>query len=274
MPDFPLGWGVGFQELITTASTVVSTAGGSTNTKGSWAELIAATARDYDYLTLIVQASTVASTRSNLVDLAIGSAGNEVPILTNYLVSGAPTTPNYITLPIAVAEGTRLSVRSQCTTASSGIRVALVGGVTGLLATPASGIIETLGAVTADSGGTPCDAGAVGSTLGAWAQLSAATTHDIGALKVAMGNGTNATIGTSLTMSVSNRLQVGVGSAGNEVPVFDNVYFLRATDFGQLPDVWVPVGIPAGSRVAARISNLTTDAADRVIDVVAYGLVS
>ena len=267
MPDFPLR-APGFSQAGATPGTSVA-ASASINTKGAWTELVASTAFDADALQIIMAIPDV--TTGHLLDLAIGGAGSEIEVLSNLLVSSVGRSSTTLTFPTLLPAGSRISARVQSQTASSAVRVRTMLIRGGFLLPAAGGRVETIGAATADSGGTPLDAGAAANTYGAWAQMTASTSRDIDAIQFRLGNAGNATPSAS---TCNFYLQIGVGAGGSEIPVLDGYAFATMTtgDMGRAPDVWYPVAIPAGSRIAARIRSDITDATDRIVDLVLYAL--
>lgn len=256
----------------TTSSNVTSgfrafTASATVNTKGAWVELIASTAEDYD--ALLVSWAISASNISNLIDVGIGGAGAEQVIVDNLHTSIANSITEWFLIPKAIPAGTRIAVRSQSTTASAQARAGVTGMKAGWFYPQGGGDIVTLGANTADSGGTQLDAGATANTFGAWVQLTASTANPIKAMALRTGaiNNAAATAGQAV-------LQIGVGAAAAEQGLFEVAFNIGAvgSNFGPMPPVWFPVSIPAGVRVAARFMSTVTDATDRLMDVVAYGL--
>ena len=123
---------ISFNAGSTTGVTV--TASGSSNTKGSYAQLIAATARDYIGLFFAVgRAGSLPSTSgSHLMDVAIGASGQEKIILPNLVFEYAAAAEAYYPETegpyfIAVPAGTRLAARSQSDTSSSPVTVVAYG---------------------------------------------------------------------------------------------------------------------------------------------------
>ncbi len=102
----------------TSAGVTVSNPGAG-NTKGSYTEIIASTDRPYQGLFISIQGaqSTAISSGNILVDVAIGSAGNEINIIDNLQCvtttgeSVDPITPS--TIMRHIPAGTRISARFQ-----------------------------------------------------------------------------------------------------------------------------------------------------------------
>lgn len=103
----------------TSLSTVVSPSA-SANTKGSYAQLIASTARDYIGIVPIVQGTQIAGAFA--VDISIGSAGNEVDLIPNLLERNPGGNISVgvagVFFPIPIPAGTRVSSRCQFKNAS------------------------------------------------------------------------------------------------------------------------------------------------------------
>lgn len=272
MAQFPLAVGGGSCSGTTTTSNATSgvraiSAAASANTKGSWTEIIASTAEDYECLLFMFSAAT--SNVSYLVDVGIGGAGSEVAIVSDIHTSIGNNSSEWFSIPRAIPAGTRISVRVASSTLSSQVRAAVVGIKGGWFTPQGGGDVTTYGANAADSGGTPVDAGASANTFGAWAQLTASTGADIKAIAIRTGGVNNATPTTGQGL-----LQVGVGAGGSEQPLFEIPFQMGTTidNYGPMPHMWFPADVPSGSRLAARVMMTVTDATDRVMDVVAYGL--
>lgn len=110
---------------------------------------------------------------------------------------------------------------------------------------------ESAGAVTASSRGTTVTGHASANTKGSYVELTASTAFDAdGFLLVA----------STPTVAVDHMLDIAVGGAGSEAVVLANLavelYFT-----GGSPAVFIPVAIPAGSRVSARVQGSTGGAA-------------
>jgi hypothetical protein len=106
------GEGVGVATATSLPTLLTANAAG--NTKGSYAQLIASTAHDYSGF--IFYADAVSGT-TYLVDLAIGGAGSEIPIMPNIYLGSAAGAMFYA--PIAIPAGTRVAARCQCAAAAA-----------------------------------------------------------------------------------------------------------------------------------------------------------
>lgn len=255
-----------------TSSGTTITAAGSTNTKGSYTQLIAATADPIDLLLITPGAPSAAA--DYLIDIAIGGAGSEQVIISNLLIcsgkaSGVSANMPLL-LPLSIPAGTRIAARCQATTASATIALMLHGLARGLLDQSGLSRVTTYGANTADSGGTSVDPGASANTKGAWTQIVASTSAQHTALFVAFGNQVN-----TVRTSGSWLIDIGIGGAGSEQILIADL-FVRGSSSNDtvttMLTVLLPVAIPAGTRISVRAASDITDATDRLIDAAIYGV--
>ncbi len=244
------------------------TAHASANTKSTWTQLIAAL--PFDIAVLLPTLLPTNGPRDYLMDIGVGSAGNEQVVIANLLCSAAGIYVNaQFIFPVALKSGDRLAARVQATVGSSNLNF-LCNGVGGAAGFRGQNRVETWGAVTADSGGTSVDPGGAANTYGSWVQLVAASSFDVSQIMIAFGNQAN-----SARTSGSYKIDIGIGSAGNEQVIIPKIYLAAHSVSDQLGVGAVgpfPVAIPAGSRVAVRDQSDITDATDRLIDVVVYGM--
>lgn len=93
--------------------------GASTNTKGAYSELSAATSNKIDWVCILLggQANSDRTTARWLFDVAIGGAGSEQVILADMQFS-CHSTPDAIVgwyqLPLSIPRGSRVAARAQC----------------------------------------------------------------------------------------------------------------------------------------------------------------
>lgn len=171
----------------------------------------------------------------------------------------------HFTLPIPAR--TRISARVQHTGTAAHVRVAGHLYSTGFADFSPLSKVVTYGANTADSGGTPIDPGATAGTKGAWIQMTASTTAPI--VKMLMAIGSDINNSRALT---SWLFDVGIGSAGNEVPLIQNIslecwWCIHPRVVGP-----IDVSIPQASRLSIRAQCTNIDATDRLFDIVLYGV--
>jgi len=106
------GDGIGITLGSSVGTTLTASAAG--NTKGSYAQLIASTARDYSGLIVLAYGQ---SATEYLMDIAIGASGSEQVIMPNVMLGIASMAGFYI--PLAVPSGTRVAARCQCAAAAA-----------------------------------------------------------------------------------------------------------------------------------------------------------
>lgn len=269
MADWPLPGLTGAESFgLSGSSGKPVTSSASANTKGTWVELAASTTHDAS--AMLVWLTNSLDLRDHLVDIGIGAASSET-VLINNLFKGEATDlrgPNPYFFRVPVPKGARLSARNQCSTGSNLVTVHLqvfYGNYS-----PGRGVVQTFGAETANSGGTAIDPGGTVDTKGSWVELSASTDHDISELVFGIGSRRNN------GQQRSNALfDVGVGAAASEQVILPDIQ-LGVNDLadGYRPNTLgpFPASIPGGSRVAVRAQSNTTNATDRLFDIVLYGV--
>lgn len=270
MPDWSLlGGGARYEASgLTGSEGVLVTASGSANTKGSYAELIAAVSVEVVALDINLRMTT--TNADSLIDIAVGAAGSEQDIISNVLVGGRQgIRTDKMWVPIRIPNGTRISARIQSSTGSSAISVGIV--VWGQSFPPSSplGRITTYGADTIDSGGVSVDPGAVANTKGAYSEVVASTGNEIKMLWMSVGEQANiARTGGDWAFDIA----VGAGTS-EQIVVPDLLSRLVSTTDSFHGRVYgpYPVQIPSGTRLAVRAQSSVTDATDRLVDVVLYG---
>jgi len=242
---------------------------GSANAKGGYVDLVTAASNTIDIYGLYISLYNNHATRDCLFDISVGESGVEQVIVSNLLWSMPPAgnVIGNIYLPLFVRRGQKLSVRQQCSTATSTATMYL----TATNQNPFPYLLrscETWGAATGDSGGTGLDPGGSAGTFGAWAPLTTSCTRRVRQVVIAIGNQNN-----GARANAHWRLQLGIGGAGAESSLIDYHLASNITGDHVNPAFVGPfaLDIPAGSRVSARCNCDIIDATDRLIDVAAYG---
>ena len=275
MADWPLGLGQQKHSLegevsAGTTGTLINSASGSANTKGSWTELSASLPFNANGFWLDMPDLSAAAFRSFLLDIGIGAAASEVVVVPNILLNpkATPWVTGPLWFPIRLPVGARLAARIQCDSATqSGARI-LVRPASQSWVTPESfGRATDYGVNTSTSLGVTVDPGGSVDTYGSWTELIASTTYRIRALSVFLSSLSNGTMTNALW-----RFDIGVGAAASEVVFLEGIQLVGNTAEVLCPQ-WVgPFGLdlPAGSRLAMRARCSINDATDRLI---AAGLV-
>lgn len=247
------------------------TASGSTNTKGSWTQLIASTAHDAIGMMIYMRGNT--GTQQVLVDIGIGASSSEIALIPNLKYTNAAYGFSFTAwFPVQIPAGTRLSARCQSSVASGNMKVHVVL-IYGALKNPVP-LTHVLdyGADTSTSAVTSVDPGGTANTKGAWTQITASTTHDIKALGIAWYSSTAA------TTAVARLIDIGVGAGGSEqilLPDLRNQSDNSGTLARQATPPFLgcfPVHIPAGTRIAARCACTSNSSTPRTMGMVLYGV--
>lgn len=237
---------------------------GTANGKGAYVQLIASTGFAYSAFSVQLTGEGGGG-QCYLVDIAIGAAGSEQVIVSNILLDTTRAigmNDINITLPIAIAAGSRISARCQ-EPGGAGTRnvgVVLSGRSGGVNYGPASvGAATTYGAVTASTNGTLIDQGASANAWGAWTQMSASTAVYHNMLIAVMGTDQQAANfgGTYL-------FQIGIGAAASEVAI---AQFRSSTNTNgtrmQNNSYYTNTQIPPGTRLSMRAQCTLAAASDR-----------
>lgn len=242
-----------------TTALILSPTTTAANTKGAWYEWLAAAPFDLTSLTL----RGLPQTESTLADIGVGAAGSEIVLVPNLLFASPSLATNYsnpAVCPVYVPKGTRLAVRGQ-TSKAGAATLGYFGEVrgAGFRAEKPLQHVQAYGPLTASSLGTAVLTG-VGA-YGAWVELSSAIGRTIHALMVMIGMSTDLTF-------LRAHVQVGIGAAGSEVPLYESSDALWAAAGEQGP-IYGPFAcsLPAGTRVAIRGFGGTA----KTIRVAAYG---
>lgn len=214
------------QNAITSAVLFISAGSGASgnNTKTAYSQLIAATSYDASLVDICLSLGAGAVAGFNAAfDLAIGSSGNEVPILSNILLENdydvAATGGNsaHILLPLTIPAGSRLSMRCQVSAAYNGASTYVYINSCDLYSTSFTGTqfgaIDTIGFQSGSTIGTSVTAGSSANVKGSYAQLIALTSYDYIGYFLAFDYQSTSSSNSGF------RTDIAVGSSGNEVVI-------------------------------------------------------
>lgn len=249
---------------VTATSNGTTLTCGAANTKGSYVQLDASTAFAVAWVTIILSNQNNGG-RDVLVDIATGAAGAETVVIANIWGGTQNSFPNNVyRFRLSIAAGVRIAARAQDNGGSETLDITMQIGDDDW----GSGAVDTYGAVTADSGGTSIDPGAVANTKGAYVQLSASSAADLTELIFAAGNQDNAARQFDHWL-----VDIATGAAGAEsVAIADVMVGQAATGSVNVsPNIasWL-LAIASGARLAVRAQTTTTDATDRLFDAFLY----
>jgi hypothetical protein len=259
MPDFYLQEGQRFEAAG--ANTGISegteiTAAGSTNTKGSYTQLLASTAFASAGI-LITQGGNSNNSANFLTDIAIGGSGSEQVVVPNLFYKGNGDGRLVSTyLPCSVPSGQRISARTQCSSATGKLRIMCQFIAGGFQMPPGVSQVTAYGADLANSRGTDFTSSGSSNTKGSWTALSTSTTAPMSWAAI-----------LAVASSGSQHLfDIGVGGAGSEVAVVTNLN-IRAGD-DDIRAYAFPLRIPKASRLSVRCAAA---AGSQTMRLVLYG---
>lgn len=239
------------------------------NTKGAYATLVSGTTYAGTWVFLNTYASAVSGTDTSMVlDIAIGTAGNETIVLADLLVGfrrkGGLLFPLYVPAG-ATVRGRAASVRGALSPQQWSLDV--YGGEPDCGLT-APGKITTYGVTGASCSGTAVTPNATTDTKGSYTQLVASTTAPIHALLIAVQG-----VSGSLSTNVIYNIDIAVGGSGSETPIIHDhlVEVNGSEEMVPYTHEFAPLSlnIPAGSRLSARCSGNASSAV--AIEVGVYG---
>lgn len=265
---FPLGievcngQDVGVVTSSSTGTTV--TASSTANTKGSYAQLIATTAADC--VMVYIQATNLLAVTVNfLVDIAIGPSGSEKVVVPNIFMVGASATGGscFDTLiPLSIPQGTAVSARCQCSTASGAISLKLTTFDGAFTHSEGAAGYDDLGTSTSTSGGATITASSTTNTKGAYTQLIASTARDYRGLLLDFGK-------TPAAGDGFNLYDIAIGAAGSEVIIASNLMVGNMVNAAVVDrQVFLPISIPAGTAISVRMQSTV---ASNTCTMTAYG---
>ena len=243
------------------------TAGSTAHTKGAVVQLTSATTHDAAWV--LVQLSGASTGADYLVDLMIGEAPEQV-IIPDMYVSGRAATADFgpYLFPLFIPAGSRLAARCQASTASATLRISVVLiAPTLLMGGSRPSVVASYGA-TANSLGTNIDPGETANTDSAWVEITPSTVRDHHWLVIAGRFGNR-----NLSAETSWRLSIGIGEDPEQV-LIPNLHMSAdvTSDAPYCPVVCLPVFIPAGSRLTARVRSSSTTDGDRDVWLRLYGV--
>lgn len=224
----------------------------ATGSKGSWTQIVASTT--YDTCFMIVQwAGDGAGSQTAVVDIGVGSAGNEVVIVSNLMGygTGSSVARTQYALPVVIPAGTRIAARAQAAAGTDAGRVSLILAEGGFGQSDGFAGVDAIGFDSANTRGTTITCSSTAHTKGSYAQLTASTPVDYEGLIVVPDENIHPPDTRWL-------VDLAIGGAGSEQVIVPNMVFrFISTDNYVLPmkSPIIPVCIPAGTRMAIRAQS-------------------
>lgn len=238
----PLGYG-------TDGALTPVVAGASVSVKGSYVTIgttVNAWAGFY------LEVSQVTASARYALDIR---AGGTTIIVPDFYVEGAGNTRVFI--PLQVAAGTLLEARSQCTNASSTMRIAVSGRIAAANIPPAFTTMTAL--TTFDTGTRPSTTAVPTAATIAWTQLVASTAAAYGALLIQVGQGTIPATQQQATAYIA------IGGAGSEVQIARMAAFAQTSSPSFVRAYrLIEKAIAAGTRLSAAMLAPAADNGPRV----------
>lgn len=230
---------------------------------GSYTQLIASTAADAGWCELAFTCGTI-SNNGGAVKLAVGGAGSEKDILVDLTLSTfGSLAATRVSFPICIPAGTRVSAAAQCFNAGGEtayyVNAQLYDG--GFGSNEGIAGYDSVGFNTANAVGTVITASATPNTKGSYTQLIASTPRDYCGIFIGPDMNTAQTVAQLL-------LDIAIGAGGSEVVIVPNWSQPPFSD--KMARGFVPVSIPAGTRIAARCQSPTASATIGLSLITAY----
>lgn len=228
----------------------VITSSGTAHVKGAYSEITPSTPLDASGMLVFIQESDSTDSEHG-VDIAIGAAGAERIILPNLWRARGIHRPVVYHCPISLRSGTRISARTQSNQINNNCRVQIMLLAGGFYSMPSLSIAETVGFVASSTYGTTIDTLAAAGIKGDWVNIGSFA-NPIKCLLLSMGAGTAATGAVwNVDLAINGQIivpdyNVGASAAGR--PTVSPL---------------LPVDIPAGTILQARIASSSTAAGTR-----------
>lgn len=247
----------GSANVATVLTGIAATASGSTNTKGSWAQVVSATDRDWYgfWISFSSAVSPAGLNAAQLVDVGIGGAGSETVLVPNILAGGrfvltggaisSVDLPVYV--PVSIAKGTRVAVRTQAATASRVCRVNIWGESGSSMPRPIYSGCDTYGIDLSTSKGVELTSNASANTFGSWTNVGGTTSRNYQAFLISAQVPALTTVSNRAYLieggySGAGYMRIAAGTTTNE------------TWGAAIPAQYVGQNVPSGTQLQARIS--------------------
>lgn len=279
----PGGWPIGAglanatdQGTVTASSRGTNLTTGAANTKGSYVQLVASTANDTCWCIVTIDNAPAGGTDLS-VDIAVGGAGSEVIVASDLKTQNQIGLAPRFSFPLTIPAGTRIAARAQSTAATTTVVAQVTLLDAAFHAQQGAPNLDTYGFASGTTLGTQLDPGATANTKGAYAQLTASTTNDLAGFFVAFDINGQSSGSTGIAEYL---VDVSIGAAASEKVILPNIQLIgdRQTIANNacyiLPATtdYLPIFIPAGTRLSARCQCSINTATARLIGITFYGV--
>lgn len=241
-------------------------------TKSAWTQLTASTTTDVSWV--LVEVETLTSGGQYFaVDLGVGASGFEVAIVNNLVFSAPGSFSNVYHLPLSIPAGTRVSARFSSSNGYDTLPINLLGFQDTYPSASTGSAVDTYGFSATTNIGAAVDPGGTINTKGAYTQITASTTADICGIVINYDAQTT----TTGTGTIPQWLvDVAIGASGSEVVVIPNKWMVSyAAGTASLylaVSHYMPIPIPAATRIAVRAQCSVNATPDRIFGVTIYGV--
>lgn len=248
--------------------------GGSTFTKGAWVQIVASLTQDTSWMLFYIETENSPGS-AYAVDIGIGGSGSEIAIVNNLFFNEVVGGGRRYMFPLTIPAGTRVAARAAGNSASSNVSVCFTVFSDSYQSAGCGSAIDTYGFNSATIQGVAIDPGATANTKGAYSQIVSATTADTAGIFVNFDTQNNT---TGSTNSSTQLIDIAVGASGSEIVIVPNTLLssFQSTGgesiqmSGYLP--YMPIQIPAGSRLAVRSQCSTNVSPDRLFGCTIWGV--
>ena len=266
---------VGSATASATNGTVLTAATSPTYSKGSWTQLIASTVYDSSWARITI-AGEGQSGRAIAVDIGVGSSGNEVAIINNLGMGSYGTQQVSYMFPFSIPLGTRVSARISSSLTADNAQAAHCTLFADRYMSPGVvSAIDTYGFSNTTNLGVLVDPGGTANTKGAYTEIVSATSNDIAGFMLMFDTQNQQTPSTNHV--VNWLVDLAIGGSGSEVIVMPNwlqiAYCWASKNYfpnGVTP--YIPMQIPAGTRIAARAQCNSNATPERKFGLTLYGV--
>jgi len=260
MSNWPISGKV--NQLESSGAFTASSLGTNVNVT-SFVEIIASTSFDYDGFFLCFQALDNRPSKHRW-DVAVGPSGSEIVIVSEISLDVPASNQAFnaggysFLLPVSIASGSRVSIRS-ARTSNIGLAVVIgyAGGFNGITGIGKIINVGTLGGVSIDPGGSA-------NTKGAWTQVDSSVVADIEGMYVSFDTRLNTAMAAAVWL-----FDIAIGPSGSEVILFENIPLGSNTSEVLSPRIMsIPnTFIASGTRLSVRSQCSITNSSDRLFGV-------
>lgn len=252
------------------------TASATTNTKGAWIEILED--QNYPVKFLFLTISNSASDFSEgsfLIDIGVGTSGNQRVIFPNFLFTKITNFVGgrngvYLAFPIEVPPGESVWARCQCTSSSEVVLISASGVTYGSFEKPVFQHFDVFGVNVSTSRGTLVDNDTTANAKGPWESLGTlSSTSMYYGFILAWTLGLN-----SGPRNQTCFIDFGVTfpGEGSVMPILENVFFNQAGNQALFPCVtpFIDFSFVPGSELHARVQTSQLALDDGTFDVAIY----